>query len=98
MNILQQRLKSPPGKLVRVVAFALLESYMGPVQHEAPEFEAPLLKSKDIPFSTLELAAEVRAEAACADDAEVDLSTWSYQGETVREAAARMVLRRVAVK
>jgi hypothetical protein len=70
----------------------------GPFTTRVSAFEALLGKSRDIPFSPLELAAEVRAEAACADDAEVDLSTWSFGGETPREAAARVVLRRLAVK
>jgi hypothetical protein len=44
--------------------------------------------SSDIPYSPMELAAEVRAEASCADDAEIDLSTWALPGEGRRMAEA----------
>jgi hypothetical protein len=39
-------------------------------------------KSSNILFKPLEERAEVRAEAACPDDAEIDLSTWALPEET----------------
>lgn len=46
----------------------------------------------------MEEAAEVRAEASCPDDAEIDLTVWSWAGESERSILARNVLRRFAVK
>jgi hypothetical protein len=89
---------SPPGKLTRAIAFHLLEQLHGLAGLSSTMITIKAGKLEDIPFSPLELAAEVRAEAACPDDAEVDLSTWSYAGETSKEARARAVLRKVAVK
>ena len=55
-------------------------------------------KSGDIPFSPLEVSADVRAEAACPDDAEINLAIWAPEGETSAQAGARVLLRRLAVK
>jgi hypothetical protein len=96
--VLQHRLMSPPGKLVRAIVFTLLESYLEPMPATDSPASWNIGKSLDIKFSPLEEAADVRAEAACADDAEIDLSTWSYVGESELEAAARATLRKVAVR
>jgi hypothetical protein len=100
MFVLLHRIMSPPGKLVRAVAFYfyLLEQSLDPDVLSSPVVTIQAGRSEDIPFSPLELTAEVRAEAACPDDADVELATWSYPGETVAEVYARTVLRRVAVR
>ena len=56
------------------------------------------IKSVSIPFTPLEELAEVRAEASCPDDAEIDLSIWASPQETQEQAEACSVLRRFAVK
>jgi hypothetical protein len=89
---------SPPGKLIRATAFLLLEQLHGPVDLSSSVATIQVGKSDDIIFSPLELTAEVRAEAACPDDAEVELATWSYPGETDEEVQARSVLCRLAVR
>jgi hypothetical protein len=97
--ILRHRVLSPLGKIVRAFAFGLLQQRNTYV--ESPSNVVPIKagKSEDIPFSPLEVTAEVRAEAACPDDANIDLSTWvSTPTETSQEADAHMCLRRVAVK
>jgi hypothetical protein len=83
---------------VRAIIFTLLESYLEPVPAASSLSNWNIGKTEDIKFSPLEEAAEVRAEAACAEDAEIDLSTWSYdEGESTIKAAARTMLRRVTV-
>lgn len=55
-------------------------------------------KSSNILFKPLEEMAKVRAEAACPDDAEIDLSTWALPEETPEITNARTLLRRFAVR
>ena len=97
--LLHRRLQSPPGKISRLLAHYLLkrkaESFSQDVA--SPQPPPPAEMSADIPYSPMELAAEVRAEASCADDAEIDLSTWALPGESKKMAAARMKLRNFAV-
>lgn len=50
------------------------------------------LKSADIPFTPLEELAEIQAEAACPDDAEIDLSIWAPPQETTAQADAWSIL------
>ena len=95
--MLRFRLLSPPAKILRALAFHLLNEFNR-------DSEAPIVvpiqvgKSEDIPFSPLELAADVRAEAACPDDAEIDLNTWAIPDETPDQQFARIKLRSFAVK
>lgn len=99
--LLQRRLQSPPGKISRLIAHYVLHRSAQGFQPNAPLVTQTLPqadKSSDIPYSPMELAAEVRAEASCADDAEIDLSTWTLPGESKRVAEARMKLRNFAVR
>lgn len=100
MTLLQYRLHSPPGKLARLVAYHLLQAELDRVSPlEAPNVVTIQAgKSADIPFSPLELQAEVRAQAACPDDADIDLSIWAGEDETPEVASARSTLRRFAVR
>ena len=96
MFILTHRIQSPPGKIIRVFAFHLLNARNdfadSPI---VVPIQAGL--SRDVPYSPLELTAEVRAKAACPDDADIDLSTWAAPDETQPQADARTCLRRLAV-
>ena len=99
IKVLEGRLKSPPGKIIRAILFKLLGGKQtvptkGGFKHEG----LVIGKTKDIPFSPLEKTADVRMEAACADDAEIDLSTWALPNETIAQSKARACLRQVAVK
>lgn len=100
-GLLQQHntyIESPSNVVPITFAFGLLQQRNTYV--ESPSNVVPIKagKSEDIPFSPLEVTAEVRAEAACPDDANIDLSTWVSPNETSQEADAHMCLRRVAVK
>jgi hypothetical protein len=46
----------------------------------------------------MEQQADVRAQAACPDDADIDLSIWAEDNETPEIAAARNTLRKFAVR
>jgi hypothetical protein len=99
MSLLNIRLMSPPGKLIRLVIEHLLQSGIVTDSVSSPcvvTNQAGM--SSDVPFSALEEAAEVRAAAACPDDAEVDVSVWAADDETLEQSQARSVLRRFAVK
>jgi hypothetical protein len=89
MFVLLHWLMSPPGKLIRATAFLLLERLHGPVDLSSSVATIQVGKSDDIIFSPLELTAEVRAEAACPDDAEVELATWSYPAEKLMKKYRR---------
>ncbi len=52
----------------------------------------------DVPFSPLELKANVRVKAAQPDDAEVDLPPWALVGVTPELAKACQVMHLFAVK
>lgn len=100
MTLLRRRFNSPPGKISRLILHHIFDSkaaQFGPPETTAIGTKQPV-KSVDIPFSPMEQAAEVRAEASCPDDAEIDLSVWSWPGESELSASARTVLRRFAVK
>jgi hypothetical protein len=101
MTILRHRLHSPPGKILRLLAHHLLEqqaAHFDQTTKASDVVPIQVKKSKDILFKPLEEMAEVRAEAACPDDAEIDLSTWALPDETPEIAQARTVLRRFAVR
>lgn len=95
---LRLRLTSPPGKILRAVSYHLLESYLSPSDVVSSVVTIQAGKSEDIPFSPLETSADVRAEAACPDDAEIDLSIWAPLDETPQQASSRVLLRRFAVR
>eukprot|EP00956_Cyclotella_meneghiniana_P034910 scaffold109326_cov43-Cyclotella_meneghiniana.AAC.1 len=88
--LLHRRLQSPPGKISRLLAHYLLKRKAESFSQDVvpPQPPPPAEMSADIPYSPMELAAEVRAEASCADDAEIDLSTWALPGESKKMAAA----------
>jgi hypothetical protein len=94
---LRLHLTSPPGKILCVVSYHLLESYLSPSDVVSPVVTIQAGKSEDIPFSPLETSADVRAETACPDDAETDLSIWAPLDETPEQAGSRVLLRRFTV-
>ena len=100
MTLLQRRYDSPPGKIARLMLHHLFECRVAQFEPPVVSNTVPTLavKSKDIPFSPMEEAAEVRAEASCPDDAEIDLTVWSWVGESEQSILARNVLRRFAVR
>ena len=104
LQILQARLLSPPGKMLRhfvqaVCDAILLESHTTAVH---PPESDPRTSTKgftsDIPFSPLKAKVTTRVTAAQTDFAEVDLTAWSSPLETEVEAHARVVLQRFAVR
>jgi hypothetical protein len=95
---LRDRICSPPGKIVRAAAFTLLEAWNSSQADASDVVTNKVGKTEDIPFSPLEVSANVRAEAACPDDAEIDLSIWAPDNETAEQADARVVIRRLAVR
>ena len=92
------RLASPPGKVIQSFVFMAGKSLAPPPRHANEEADRNVGRTADVPTNSLEEAASVRVEAAQADDAEVDLSQWSVDGESREEAAARVVLRRFAAR
>ncbi len=86
MTLLRHRLYSPPGKILRLLAHHMLElQAIHFVTSTNSIVVVPIIqvkKSSNILFKPLEERAEVRAEAACPDDAEIDLSTWALPEET----------------
>lgn len=101
ITLLRHRLYSPPGKISRLIEHHFLDlrmTHLSEPTHPMLSLSSPPKLTSQIPFSPLEETAEVRAEAACPDDAEIDLSTWALPQETEEQAAARSVLRRFAVK
>eukprot|EP00804_Cyclotella_cryptica_P003629 CCRYP_002219-RA/>CCRYP_002219-RA protein AED:0.38 eAED:0.42 QI:0/0/0/1/0.33/0.25/4/0/448 len=101
VTLLQQHLYSPPGKLSRLRMHHLLDARVKYFECAYPCQANTLntrVRSADVPFQPLEDLAEVRAKAACPDDAEIDISIWAGQNETTTQAAAWSVLRRLAVK
>ena len=99
-SVLPRRVRVPPAKMLRSLAFTVGElclEALGVEPKPLPALEAPR-QTHLIPFSPLEKQATTRVKAAQADDAEVDLTTWAIPGETMAEAAARQVLRKFAVK
>jgi hypothetical protein len=100
ITLLLQRLNSPPGKLSRLLAHHVLQQKLDTSTDAPVPLVVPIKagKSEDIPFSPMEQSAEVRAEAACPDDAEIDTSIWAPNDETLEQAHARAALRRLAVK
>lgn len=77
MTMLQHRFYSPPGKIIRLIAHHLMNlraAYFISRRPPPPVVTIKAVKSEDVPFTPLEDLAEVRAEAACPDDAEIDLS------------------------
>ena len=104
-EIINGRLQSPPGKIIRAFAhpaFSLLLSKFQeshptvPVSASSPE--PTVGKTGNIPFSTLELKAETGSAATKADDAGIDLSTWAWEDETPNESKARNILRRACLR
>ena len=83
---------------MRAVAFTILQSWNSKSVDLSDVVTNKVGKSGDIPFSPLEVSADVRAEAACPDDAEINLAIWAPEGETSAQAGARVLLRRLAVK
>jgi hypothetical protein len=101
ITMLQHRFYSPPGKIIRVIGHHFLEeraAYFDSFRTPPPVVTIKVVKSEDVPFTPLEDLAEVRAEAACPDDAEIDLSTWALENETEEQFLARNVLRHFAVR
>ena len=95
-HILNRRLLSPPAKMLRSFAFSAGELLL-PDQVRVQE--APIDRhglTTDIPFSPLEEKVTTRLKAAQSDNAEVDLSQWTIEGETPIIARARAGLRKFA--
>ena len=103
LQILQARLLSPSGKMLRrfvqaVCDAILLQSYSTAVH---PPESDPRTSTKgftlDILFLPLKAKVTTRVTAAQTDFAEVDLTAWSSPLETEVEAHTQVVLRRFAV-
>ena len=98
--VVEWRLRSPPGKIIRGLLFPACDSLLPHVNPlHGPDHLALLGPglSKDIPFNRMEGNVSTRVKAAQADNAEADLSNWASDDETPRVASARQVLRRFAV-
>ena len=102
-RVLNQRLCSPPGKMLRSFTYAAGE-FLRPTSHEMedPTGTLPVGKTADIPFSPLELKVATRIKAAQADDAIVDLSQWDehIEDKTLanKMANVKAILRRFVAK
>ena len=90
------RLAFLPGKVIWSFVLTADKSLAPPPRHANKEADRNVGRTVDVPTNSLEEAASVRVEAAQADNAEVDLSQWSVDGESREEAAVRVVLRRFA--
>jgi len=93
----------PPAKMLRqftqYICNACLTRLSSGSQTLGSDFFVPMAGlTRDIPFSSMEVKALTRIGAAQADDAEVDLLAWALPEETIEQANARIVLRRVAVR
>ncbi len=92
----------PPGKVVRLflyrACFAILAMKTGWIAGPNPHaFPTNSGLAKDVPFSPLEEKASIRLAAACADDAQIDKSSWALANETPAQALAREHIRSLAV-
>ena len=106
--VINSRFRSPPAKILRAVvvpAFEFLMSkfFIPPLGGGSPgdgKEKQPLMggTTPTVAFSPLERKEETGRAAATADHAVVDLSVWAQPGETPRQAAAREVLRKLAVR
>ena len=99
-GILNQRLRSPPAKMLCSFVFttgALLAPYILPLEVVALDL-LPLGRTGDMSFNTLELEVDVRVKDAQADDTGVDLAQWPNSKETTRTANTRSVLRHLVVR
>lgn len=100
ISILNARLASPPGKMIRSLLYVAGETVLSHIQPPS-QIESPILqpgKTCDIPFNPMEEVTDTRVKAAQADDAEVDLSQWAHPNETPKIGWARNVLRRLVAK
>jgi len=104
LRILQARLLSPPGKMLRAfvqaVCNAILLRFYSRAEQPSDPSPGVIMKgfTADVPFSPLEAKVTTRVSAAQTDFAEVDLTAWSSPSETEEEAHARVILRRFAVR
>ncbi len=99
--ILRKRLQSPPAKMLRSFLFAACERAAGWRKGGGPtnESEDDLAGvTAAVPYSPLELKEGEQGAATKADDADIDLTTWSPPGESPEVGQARQVLRRFAVR
>jgi hypothetical protein len=84
--VLEQRLNSPPGKMLREVSFLLLELIRPNLPGAGSSPKGPTRGlTADVPVGALEREADAKLAAATADDAEVDLTQWALPAETPEE-------------
>jgi len=103
LELLLLRLKSPLAKIIRDFAFRFfkkLQTTNQPIRviEDLRREIVEKFLAEPIVLSPLEAAENVRVAATLPDDAEADLSLWSYDGETEEEAEARKIFRRMIVK
>ena len=97
-QLLQARLLSPPGKILKSITFnfcqQILESLL---PHHSDEI-TPLHKMGEAPLAKgiMELKGIQRPKAARADDADVELEYWALPNETPKQTLARTCLRKFA--
>ena len=93
IDILDKQLASPPAKMIRYLLFTAGENLL-PCVHAptAPEPHLSRGKTSSILFKPIEEVTDTRVKAAQDDDANVDLSQWSYPNETPGMVGARAVL------
>ena len=99
--VLRYRLRCPPAKMLRSLLFAACELVAGMRAGEETaggvgEDLAGL--TADVPYSPLELKEGGQEAATKADDADIDLSTWSSPEESEAVGRARQVLRRFVAR
>ena len=98
-RLLVARRLSPPAKILTALTFTLSQQILDYLLPQPMEeaVQAPKASQDPPPKSGLEGAEGVqRVKAAVADNAAIDLSYWAMPGETISQADARVVLRRVA--
>jgi hypothetical protein len=95
----EQRLGSPPGKMLRTLGFQAMASLLAAAETSTSSQEnndAGL--TRDVPVGALEREMDAKCAAATNDNAAIDLSQWGLPDETLAQGRARVVLRRFAAK
>jgi hypothetical protein len=98
VNLLHLSLCAPPGKFIRLFVDHISDKEVTVHAHPPEVVSNQVGMSTDVPFSTLEEAALVRAQAACWDDTDIDLSNWAMPDEAPEQTHSRHILHRFTVK
>ena len=95
-QLLQNRLLSPPGKILKAITFNFCHQILESILPSYTDEILPLHSAKPLPLQKglMEVKGIQRAKAALPDDAGVELAYWALPNETQEQTIARNLLRR----